>query len=439
MDPFTKSKAAAPLYPGFPQSDLPPTREQYRARREETATRNAAAKAESYELRASAANFTPAGRSYKEALDSSPSGASPIARALDAAIAAATETAVQRVVTQEESRRRQMQAEFDRRFKALEEEVAALNRGIVPSRSAPLETLNRSVRPIEVPLDQAPPPKTERYASGASGSGAKLEATDPTPAEAYRPGVKKKEEEVPSTTTSESDPDFKRAFEESWTEVVSKKQRRRNRQRPPPAPSTHPMATRRSGGAGAQPQGGQVAAAQEIPTVNPRGAHIPVNPESWNRLKGQASSFKGKSRLVASISCTMPTVAAVLCLAPRALAQPTQSFPPLPYSGALEDEGFFWTQVAAALVIWVIYILGKHATRDRLGAGRLLRASIVLATSLWFRQVVGAQAPVAALWQQAIEQGIATPLLFTFIAISAVAVARWSRLERSLFRKARRL
>jgi hypothetical protein len=63
MDPFTKNKTAAPLYPGFPQSDLPPTREQYRARREETATRNAAAKAESYELRAQAANFTPAGQS----------------------------------------------------------------------------------------------------------------------------------------------------------------------------------------------------------------------------------------------------------------------------------------------------------------------------------------------------------------------------------------
>jgi hypothetical protein len=105
----------------------------------------------------------------------------------------------------------------------------------------------------------------------------------------------------------------------------------------------------------------------------------------------------------------------------------------------LEDEGFFWTQVAAALVIWVVYILGKHVTRDRLGAGRLLRASIVLATSLWFRQVIGAQAPVAALWQQAIAQGAATPILFAFLAVCAVAVARWSRLERSLFRKARRL
>jgi hypothetical protein len=225
---------------------------------------------------------------------------SPVARALDAAIAAATETAVRKVMTQEESRRRQMQTEFDRRFKALEEEVAALNRGVIPSRSAPLETLNRSVRPIEVPLDQAPPVTTERYgSSGASGSGVKQEQADPTPAEAYRPEVKKKEEEVPSTTTSESDPDFKRAFEESWTEVVGKKQKRRNRQRPPPAPSTHPMATRRSGGAGAQPQGGQVAAAQEVPAVNPRGAHIPVNPESWNRLKGQTTVLKGKSRPVA--------------------------------------------------------------------------------------------------------------------------------------------
>jgi hypothetical protein len=433
MDPFTKGKTAAPLHPGFPQSELPPTREQYRARREETASRNAAAKAESYELRASAADFTPAGRSYKDALDRNPSGASPIARALDAAIVAATETAVQKVMTQEESKRRQMQAEFDKRFKALEEEVAALNRGVVPSRSAPLETLNRSVRPIEVPLDQAPPPKAERYSSsGASGSEIKQEATDPTPAEAYRPREKKKEEEVPSTATSESDPDFKRAFEESWTEVVSKKQRRKNRQRPPPAPSTHPMATRRSGGSGAQPQGGQVATVQEVPTVNPRGAHIPVNPESWNRLKG-------KSRLFASTSSTVPMVGAVLCLVPQAMAQPTQSFPPLPYLGALDDEGFFWTQVAAALVIWVVYTLGKHLTRDNPKAGRLLRASIALAASLWFRQVVGAQAPVAALWQQAIKQGIAAPLFYTLLAVSAMAVARWSRLERSLFRKARRL
>jgi hypothetical protein len=57
------------------------------------------------------------------------------------------------------------------------------------------------------------------------------------------------------------------------------------------------------------------------------------------------------------------------------------------------------------------------ATTSR--AGRLLMAGIALATSLWFRQVIGAQAPLAALWQQSIKQGMAATRSCSHLLASA--------------------
>jgi hypothetical protein len=443
MNRLPGSRTAAPLYPGFPQSDNPPTREEYKVKKEEATARNAAAKTEAQEARAQANRavpFTPATQDYRRAVVDDPHMVKPIGITFDVEDLKRTgrltadgvlnfgdsaEATVRKVLAQEEAKRRQMQVEFDHRLKKLEAEIASMKRNATPSRSAPMETLNQNVRAVDVPVDQAlPKPQPTPSSTGATGSGTAQELyvpphnrnPDPTPAEAY--GSKD---------------------EDNWQEVKNKRQQRAGRQLPPAQPSSHPMATRRSGTAEAQPQGGQVTTARAAMTVNPRGAHLPVNADSWNRLKGKASAPSNRHRVAFRVPSTSLAMVAAFSLPAMTVAQATGPNTPYENMAVFEDAGFFAAQIAAALAVWVAFALGRFWAREKLWATRFLNAGATLATSLWFQQLLGARASVAAVWQQAILCGTATPALCAFLACCLWAAHAWFRAEQRLFRKARRL
>jgi hypothetical protein len=67
-----QTKAAAPLHPGFPQESNFPTKEQWQARRQQAAARNAAHRAEQQELLENASHLVApipeSQQQYKEAL-----------------------------------------------------------------------------------------------------------------------------------------------------------------------------------------------------------------------------------------------------------------------------------------------------------------------------------------------------------------------------------
>jgi hypothetical protein len=66
------ARVAAPMYPRFPQSVQPPTREQYKAKREETSHMNSIVVAELQDARRQAARLASANRSYKGAMANHP-------------------------------------------------------------------------------------------------------------------------------------------------------------------------------------------------------------------------------------------------------------------------------------------------------------------------------------------------------------------------------
>jgi hypothetical protein len=327
----------------------------------------------------------------------------------------------------------------------------ALKRGVIPSRSAPLETLAQPVREITPPVNQgAPEPKPA--ADKASGSGSrqepyvpphrKQESEDPTPAEAY--GKARAEPAADAKPDQSLTPIVEN--DEGWTEVTHKK--KKGRALPPPLTSTHQMSTRnRLPPVSTNRQGGQVAAIREAPTINPRGAHLPVNPESWNRLKGQTSTLvlprsptkRSEPRRVpfniAQAAAT--TVAAAIALLPTARAQPFHAA--AVQTSAFEDEGVFWTQVAAALAIWVLFVLTRYLARNRAWSTCFVKIGTTLASVIWTQQLLGIRVPTAVLWRRAIAAGTATPALVTVVTMCALFAHIWSRREQNLFKRARRL
>jgi hypothetical protein len=217
-----------------------------------------------------------------------------------------------------------MQADFDQRIKKLEAALQAFARAPVPARSAPLDSLNPSVKEITPPLNTTPakPLTPTNPNPGASSSGVPQEPlrnrSGPVPASSNEPTVgdskgKAKFEPLPrkqlptppdnlfhsnqpltigsspaeaqlkASSGSEPKADSNPPTSNGWTDVNNRKKRRK-RQLPPALPNTHPMGTRRSTAVQSSPQGGPPVA-----TVQParRGDHIPADTTSWDLLMGR--------------------------------------------------------------------------------------------------------------------------------------------------------
>jgi hypothetical protein len=114
--------------------------------------------------------------------------------------------------------------------------------------------------------------------------------------------------------------------------------------------------------------------------------------------------------------------------------------PPVPSNqSAFEDEGVFWAQVASSLAIWALFVLTRHLARNRAWGTCIVKLCTALASIIWTQQLIGARAPTAVLWQQAIAAGTATPALVTSVTMCAFFARIWSHREQSLFKRARRL
>jgi hypothetical protein len=436
-----QARVAAPLYPGFPQSDQPPTREQYKAKREETSHRNSIAVAELQDVRRQAARLASANRSYKGAVANHP--IEPVSYA----------DQIHKLNAAKEAKRDRVQTDVESRLRHLEAEVASLKRIVVPARSAPLETLTQPVREITLPINQGAP-QPARTASAPSGSGTPQtpyvpphkvqERADPTPAEAYGTVKAEVHPNVEVKTSQTLAPVDENG--EGWTEVTHKK--RKGRALPPPVPSNHQMSTRnRSLLDAAKRQGGQITSIREVPAVNPRGDHLPVNPVSWNRLKCKTTTpvlpksptARSSPRRVTfdKAQVAAATIAAAIALLPASQAQPLTAV--ASHNIAFEDEGVFWAQVASALAIWALYVFTRYLAHNMAWCTCLVKVSTALASVIWTQHVIGVRAPTAALWQQAIASGTATPALIAAVTAGVIFARVWSHREQSLFKRARRL
>jgi hypothetical protein len=140
------------------------------------------------------------------------------------------------------------------------------------------------------------------------------------------------------------------------------------------------MGTRRGTAAQSAPQGGQpVAAAQP----SRRGDHIPADTTAWDLLMGRRytrtakpaapsqptkqpanpQSSGGSKRVAwklpaAATANAAVAVASALAILPTARAE--FAGPVLDPSILLQDEGAVWAQIFAALLIWVVFRLGRY-------------------------------------------------------------------------------
>jgi hypothetical protein len=171
------TKTAAPLHPGFPQESSFPTKEQYRHKRNDTATRNAAHRVESQELLANSsllvAPIPESHRLYKEALVNNTVRPTHLAYSVEdlkqtcrlkddgeLEMGDNTPTAVYNALSAEAAQRRSSHADLERRLRKLEAELVELRRTSIPARSAPFNSLLPTVREIVPPVNQAPPSRS---------------------------------------------------------------------------------------------------------------------------------------------------------------------------------------------------------------------------------------------------------------------------------------
>jgi hypothetical protein len=534
------TKTAAPLHHGFPQESSFPTKEQYRQKRNDTATRNAAHRVESQELLANSsllvAPIPESHRLYKEALVNNTVRPTHLAYSVEdlkrtgrlkddgeLELGDNTPTAVYNALSAEAAQRRSSHADLERRLRKLEAELVELRRTSIPARSAPFNSLLPTVREIVPPVNQAPPkPVTAKSTPGASSSGAsraipplnpKAKAfPSPTPkgdkgkakakpappkeplsiprslsnhnqplsigsspadahlaahaeADAIRPADAplRAHAEAAGTKTADAhlaahaeadiaqpaNAPLAAQAEAGWTKVAPKRQRK-SRQLAPPAPSNHPMATRRSAAALASPQGGQAVASVAVP----QGPHIPKDTAEWDRLRGKVHT-RTKSPEPVVRKLDSPRIFFLSkegpnSVIPKALVAVTVAMSALPCARAetilipgsnspLEDEGFFWAQVFAALVIWVAFTFSRYLAGRSEWVKRGIYSATIILSSVWMQQLLNIRAPVATLWQSMIAAGWAAPAFWTTVVAGALFTHLWLRKERLLFRKAHRL
>jgi hypothetical protein len=410
-----------------------------------------------------------------------------------------TSTVVYNALSAEAARRRAMQADFDQRIKKLEAALQALTRAPVPARSAPLDSLSQPVKEIIPPVNTTPakplipnnpnPWGFSLWRANNQQKPGQKQSTDPIPAQTADAGKGKAKAEPapqkqachppkdlvhsnqPLTIGSSPAEAHLKASSGSESEAGRRRQtltagpksnprpKRGKRELPPAAPSTHPMGTRRSTAVQSAPQGGQPVA-----TVQParRGDHIPADTTSWDMLMGRRytrtakpasnpqpakqpanpQSSGGSKRVAWKLPAAATTnaaaaVASALSILPTARAEFTWSRSRPQQSAA--GRRLPWAQVFAALLIWVVFRLGRYLAGTNRRATRILNTVIFLSSIAWVQQMLGLRAPVAILWQSAIAAGWAAPAFWSAVAAGALFALAWFKTERALFRKALRL
>jgi hypothetical protein len=173
-----------------------------------------------------------------------------------------------------------------------------------------------------------------------------------------------------------------------------------------------------------------------ICTPNPKGLRPPPNNPLTPQSSGGSKRVAWKLPAAATANAAV-AVASALSILPTARAE--FAGPVLDPSILLQDEGFIWAQVFAAVLIWVVFRLGRYLAGTNRRATRILNATIFLVSIAWVQQMLGLRAPVAILWQSAIAAGWAAPAFWSAVAAGALFVLAWFKTERALFRKALRL
>jgi hypothetical protein len=298
-----------------------------------------------------------------------------------------------------------------------------------------------AIRPADAPL------RAHAEAAGTKTADAHLAAH--AEADAIKPADAPLAAHAEADIAQPADAPLAAQAEAGWTKVAPKRQRK-SRQLAPPAPSNHPMATRRSAAALASPQGGQAVASVAVP----QGPHIPKDTAEWDRLRGKVHT-RTKSPEPVVRKLDSPRIFFLSkegpnSVIPKALVAVTVAMSALPCARAetilipgssspLEDEGFFWAQVFAALVIWVAFTFSRYLAGRSEWVKRGIYSATIILSSVWMQQLLNIRAPVATLWQSMIDAGWAAPAFWTAVVAGALFTHLWLRKERLLFRKAHRL
>jgi hypothetical protein len=482
----TEPRAAAPLHPGFPQESNFPTKEQYRTKRAQAATRNAAHRVEAKELLASSSHLVAplpeSQRLYKEALLNSvkPTHLAYSVEDLkrtgrlkddgELELGDSTPTVVYNALSAEAAQRRSAQADLERRLAKIEAELVALRQTRTPARSAPLDSLHPDVKEIVPPINQTSvKPFIVNPTPGASRSEAsrgtsplnphaksypaqapvdakgKAKAPPPPPKEPVSVPKDLQNHNQPLSIGSSPAEAHLSKGEAGWTKVEAKKPRK-SRQLAPPVPSQHPMATRRSAAVPSTPQGGQAVAS----VVVPQGPHIPTDTAEWDHLRGRvhtrtkspepvAHRFPSNTKVTWHPDTDKIALVAVMTALTALPAAKAETILIPGSSSPLEDEGAFAAQVFAALVIWVAFIFSRYLAGKSEWVKRAVYAATTLCSSVWVQQLLNIRAPVATLWQSMIAKGWAAPTFWAAVVAGAFFTHVWFRRERLLFRKAHRL
>jgi len=361
----SKAPVAAPLHPGHPQKAPVATKEEYRAKRDETAARNSANRAAAREVQREAIQNH---GSYRDAL------------------AKPRTPTLQEQFILETAKLRALITAQDNRVKALERTVGLLEKGAVPSRSAPLESTQRPVKEITPPLNVPVPAQPAA-------------APSPSPAPAQPVGGAPPPAPVPTPTPTSPQNNAR----SSKTAKPSKTK----------APSTHNMQTR----ARSNQRGGPTIMAPARPNQPAPDALVPLeDARAWVLVTHK----KNRRQRPGAPSAR----AAAATAAANAAASHT------------DNLSVMWVQILAAATLWAVYTMASHLVRRRRSAKRVVNLATLTAVACLSHQTIGEWTPIWHLVVGATHISIFAPAAWLSAAMVVALVVHWLRTEQRLFRQA---
>jgi len=381
----------APLHPGHPQKSNIATKEEYRVKRNETAARNSANRAEAQNIQREALRDV---GSYRDAL------AQPRVPTLKEEFILKT-AKLKAIITAQGAR-----------ITSLEGTIGLLKKAIIPSRSAPLETTQRAVKEITpplnapVPADSAPAqPAAAPVPAPAQPSGGASSSSSPTPSS-------------PPASTTQAPPNAK-----GKQPKVAK----------PKAPSTHRMQTRTR----VVQQGGLTVVSTIRPDETPHEAlrvedDMPLkDARAWvlvTRKKKRPQRPSAPSAQASAAAALAATATALAALpSTSALQVMNQS------SSSSHDQSTMWVQLVAAAALWAAYTTAKHLARRSRKLTYVVNWSTLALAICFIHQSIGIWHPIAQHWQELAAIGAAAPVS---LVILVAYVVHWHRAERRLLRQA---
>ena len=146
-------------------------------------------------------------------------------------------------------------------------------------------------------------------------------------------------------------------------------------------------------------------------------SNIQSNPRSTRRV-----TFDQSTKFAAAAVMTALTMLHV------ATAQSTTVNP----LAVVEDQDVLLWQLIGALAIWSAYRLSQAMLLTNRGWRRVVNVQLLVFSSVWTRQMLGAQTPILHAWRNVIAAGYA-PATFAFAAIFALLAAlAWRKAEGKL-------